>query len=96
LRRHGFEPAALQESWVSQTLAMPLEALLADIRLLTAQNELISGAEVYLYVARRIWWAWPFYAVFRLPGFNWLIRTGYRWFSRNRYCVSGACQFKSH
>jgi predicted DCC family thiol-disulfide oxidoreductase YuxK len=96
LRRHGFEPAALQELWVSQKLALPLEALLADIRLLTPQNELVSGAEVYLYVARRLWWAWPFYAVFSLPGFNWLIRTGYRWFARNRYCVSGVCQFKSH
>jgi predicted DCC family thiol-disulfide oxidoreductase YuxK len=96
LRGHGFEPAALQEEWVSEKLAMPMDALLADIRLLTPTSELISGAGVYLYVTRRIWWAFPFSAIFSLPGFNWIIRTGYRWFARNRYCVSGACRLKPH
>lgn len=93
LRRRGFEPAALQEPWVTEKLHMPMGELLADIRLLTPEGQLISGVDVYLYVARRIWWAWPFYAVFRLPGFNWLIRAGYRWFARNRYCISHSCKF---
>ena len=68
--------------------------LLTDIRLLTADGRLISGADVYLYVTRRIWWAWPFYAIFSLPGFNRLIQVGYRWFARNRYCVSHACRIQ--
>jgi predicted DCC family thiol-disulfide oxidoreductase YuxK len=92
LRRHGFEIAALEEPWVAERLNMSHEELVTDIRLLTADNELISGADVYLYVTRRIWWAWPFYAIFSLPGFNRLIRVGYRWFARNRYCVSHACK----
>jgi predicted DCC family thiol-disulfide oxidoreductase YuxK len=71
---------------------MPAESLLADIGLLTTSGRLISGAEVYLYVARRIWWAWPFYAIFSLPGFNRLIHAGYRWFARNRYCISHSCR----
>jgi predicted DCC family thiol-disulfide oxidoreductase YuxK len=96
LRRHGFEPAALQEPWVSQKLGMPVNALLADIRLLTSTGDLISGADVYLYVTGRIWWAWPFYAIFSLPGFNRLIHVGYRWFARNRYCVSGSCKLPTH
>jgi len=95
LRRRGFEPAALQESWVAEKLQMPIRELLADIRLLTPDGKLISGADVYLYTARRIWWAWPFYAVFSLPGFNWLIRAGYRWFARNRYCISHSCKLRS-
>ena len=92
LRRRGFDIAALEEPWVSEKIPMPYEELLQDIRLLTANGELISGANVYLYVTRRIWWAWPFYAVFSLPGFNRLIHVGYRWFARNRYCVSHACR----
>jgi len=57
-------------------LEMPHEKLLTDIRLLNADDRLISGADVYLYVTRRIWWAWPFYAIFSLPGFNRLIQVG--------------------
>lgn len=95
LRRRGFVPAALQEPWVAEKLQMPIDELLADIRLLTPDGQLISGSDVYLRAARHIWWAWPFYAVFSLPGFNWLIRAGYRWFARNRYCISHSCKLRS-
>ena len=94
LRRRGFGIAALDEAWVADKLKIPYEELITDIRLLTASGELISGADVYLYVTRRIWWAWPFSVIFSLPGFNWLIHTGYRWFARNRYYVSHACRLQ--
>ena len=94
LGRRGFEIASLDEPWVAKRLKMPHEELVTDIRLRTAGGQLISGADVYLYVTRRIWWAWPFYAIFRLPGFNRLIHVGYRWFARNRYCVSHACKLQ--
>jgi len=96
LRQHGFEPAPLQQPWVGAKLGMPVNTLLSDIRLLTSTGELVSGARVYLYVTRRIWWAWPFYAIFSLPGFNWLIEVGYHWFARNRYCVSRSCGLDPH
>ena len=94
LGRHGFEIVSLDEPWVAERIKMPHEELLTDIRLLTIDGQLISGADVYLYVTRRIWWAWPFYAVFSLPGFNRLIHLGYKWFARNRYCVSHACKLR--
>ncbi len=92
LAKRGFSIATLQEPWVAERLRLPPDKLIYDIRLLTCEGESVSGADVYLYVTRRIWWAWPFYAVFSLPGFNRLIHTGYRWFAQNRYCVSRACQ----
>ncbi len=91
LAKYGFNSVALQEPWVVKRLQLPPEKLLYDIRLLTRERQLVSGADVYLQVTRRIWWAWPLYAVFSLPGFNGLMRTCYRWFARNRYCVSHAC-----
>jgi predicted DCC family thiol-disulfide oxidoreductase YuxK len=91
LERRGFEIASLEEPWVAKRLTMTHEELVADIRLLTPDSELISGADVYLYVMRRIWWAWPVYAIFSLPGFNQLIHLGYRWVARNRYCISRTC-----
>ena len=95
LERHGFRTAALEEDWVGEKLQMPYEELVRDIRLLTASGEVISGADVYLYVTRHIWWAWPFYAVFTLPGFNWMIHTGYRLFARNRHYVSHVCRMRA-
>jgi predicted DCC family thiol-disulfide oxidoreductase YuxK len=94
IARRGFKIASLDEPWVAERLRMPREELLTDIRLLTAAGQLISGPDVYLYVTRRIWWAWPFYAIFSLPGLNRLIHIGYRWFARNRYCASHACKLQ--
>ena len=88
LTQHGFEIAALEEAWVGEKLKMSHAELVTDIRLLTPSGELVSGANVYLYVARRIWWAWPFYAVFSLPGFNRVLHAAYRSFARNRYHIS--------
>ena len=96
LGRRGFEIASLDEAWVAERIKMPHEELLTDVRLLTENGQLISGADVYLYVTRRIWWAWPFYAIFSLPGFNRLIHAGYRRFARNRYHISHACRLKPH
>lgn len=94
LRRHGFATGELQAPWVTERLRMAPDELLHDIRVLTRAGAVVSGADVYLYVWRRIWWAWPLYAIFSLPGFNRLIHAGYRWFARNRYCVSGACRLR--
>ncbi len=87
----GFALKDLQSAAADGSVTIPTENLLDDIRVLTPAGALISGADAYLYVARRIWWAWPFYAVFSLPGFNWLLWRGYRWFNRNRYRISPYC-----
>lgn len=87
----GFAIKDLQSAAADGSLKVPTENLLDDIRVLTRSGELVSGADAYLYVARRIWWAWPFYAVFSLPGFNWLLWQGYRWVNRNRYRISPYC-----
>jgi predicted DCC family thiol-disulfide oxidoreductase YuxK len=92
LAKHGFEIGSLDEAWVADKIKMSHEELLTDIRVLTADGQLISGADVYLHVTRQIWWAWPFYAIFSLPGFNRLIHVGYRWFARNRHHISHACK----
>jgi predicted DCC family thiol-disulfide oxidoreductase YuxK len=91
LRRRGFEIDTLQAGWTAQALGMTREDTLRDIRLLTADGSSYAGADVYLYVARKIWWLWPFGLLFSLPGFNSLIWAGYRWFAANRQCISGRC-----
>jgi predicted DCC family thiol-disulfide oxidoreductase YuxK len=95
LRRRGFEVDALQADWAPKALGIAPNEVLRDIGLLTTTGESCAGADVYLYVARRIWWAWPFGILFSLPGFNLLIWSGYRWFAANRQCISGYCVRKT-
>jgi predicted DCC family thiol-disulfide oxidoreductase YuxK len=87
--------AGLQELWVIERLGLTGDELLYDIRLLTAKSAVISGADVYLYVTRQIWWAWPFYAVFSLPGFNQFMHLAYRWFAHNRHRISATCKLEA-
>jgi predicted DCC family thiol-disulfide oxidoreductase YuxK len=91
VERRGFLLKDLQSAAADGNLKIPTENLLDDIRVLTHSGELVSGADAYLYVARRIWWAWPFYAIFQLPGFNWALWRVYRWVNRNRYRISRHC-----
>jgi len=87
----GFAIKDLQSASAEGILQVPQENLLDDIRVLTRSGKLESGADAYLYVAQRIWWAWPFYAIFSLPVFNSMLWWGYRWFNRNRYRFSRHC-----
>lgn len=89
--KRGFALKDLQSAAADGTLKISGDKLLDDIRVLTRDGRVESGADAYLYVTRRIWWAWPFYAIFRLPGFNWVLWRGYRWFNRNRYRFSRQC-----
>jgi predicted DCC family thiol-disulfide oxidoreductase YuxK len=91
IERRGFALKDLQSARNDGSLKIPQQKLLDDILVLSGDGKLESGADAYLFVARRIWWAWPFYAIFRLPGFNWILWQGYRWFNRNRYRISRHC-----
>jgi predicted DCC family thiol-disulfide oxidoreductase YuxK len=69
LERRGFALKDLQSAWADGSLQISQQHLLDDIRVLTRVGELKSGADAYLFVAEKIWWAWPLYAIFSLPGF---------------------------
>jgi lipase maturation factor 1 len=86
--KRGFALKDLQSACDEGAFKVAPENMLDDIRVLTRDGQVVAGADAYLYVTRRIWWAWPFYAIFSLPGFNRLLWWGYRSFARNRYCVS--------
>jgi predicted DCC family thiol-disulfide oxidoreductase YuxK len=87
----GFAIKDLQSAHADGSLQISQENLLDDIRVLTRTGKLESGANAYLYVAQQIWWAWPLYAIFSLPGLSRILWWGYRWFNRNRYRISRHC-----
>ncbi len=91
LRRRGFAIAPLQADWVRARLRLSEAELLDDLRLLLADGTQIRGAEVYRYVARRIWWALPVYWFSIAPGLRTVFDWGYRTLAANRFRVSSAC-----
>lgn len=92
LARRRFALMPLQTPWVRQRLNLPGAELLAEVRLLFTDGRLLGGADAIVFVARRIWWSWPLWAISRIPGAMLLLRRGYRWFAQNRYCIGGRCQ----
>ncbi|MGZ4963605.1 MAG: thiol-disulfide oxidoreductase DCC family protein [Limisphaerales bacterium] len=91
LRKRGFAIAPLQATWVQEKLSVSSQDLLKDLRLLLRDGRQIQGADVYRYVTRRIWWAFPVYLFSVTPVFRRLFDVGYRTFANNRYCISGKC-----
>ena len=92
LRKRGFEIAPLQSKWVAERLHASPEDLLSDLRLLLADGSQLRGADVYRYLMRRIWWAWPLYVLCSAPLLRNIFDWGYLSFANNRYWFSRACR----
>jgi predicted DCC family thiol-disulfide oxidoreductase YuxK len=91
LQRRGLALAPLQSTWVQERTGLPLTELLSDIRLLQPNGQLLSGAEAYRDIMRRIWWTYPLYLVSRMPGLREIFEWGYRTFARHRMRISAGC-----
>ncbi len=96
LEKHGFQVAPLQTEWVKNRLSLPETELLNELRLLLVSGQLISGANAYLFVMRKIPWTWPWAILFSLPGFKQIFWWSYRKFATNRYLVSNVCRMISN
>ena len=92
LGKRGFAIAPLQSPWVAGKLGTSQEDLLFDLRLLLASGEQIRGADVYRYLMRRIWWAYPLYLLSVTPLLRKAFDLGYRTFADNRHWFSHACR----
>jgi len=73
----------------------PLSKPSVEMKLVTGGGETIGGARAVVYLARQIWWAWPLWAMSRVPGGMRLMERGYRWFAARRYCLNRACEAAS-
>ena len=91
LETRGFGLAALQDPRVQALLALPTEDLLREMRVATGDGEIYGGAGAIVLLARQIWWAWPLFALAKLPGASRILNACYRWFAKHRTCSSGLC-----
>lgn len=53
---------------------------------------MVEGADVYRFVMRSIWWAYPAYLLSIAPGLRSIFDRTYRAFADNRYRVSHTCR----
>jgi predicted DCC family thiol-disulfide oxidoreductase YuxK len=92
LERLGLDIAPLQSTWVQERTGLPADLLSTDIRLLHANGQITLGPDVYRYVMRRIWWAYPLFLLSTLPGLNHVFNWSYRAFARHRMQISSSCE----
>ncbi|HYL96715.1 MAG TPA: DUF393 domain-containing protein [Terriglobales bacterium] len=90
LEKRGFGLAPLQDPRVATLLGLAPNLLLQEMRVLTAEGEVLGGAQAVTFLAAKIWWAWPVHAAAKLPGVRLLLRAAYRWVADHRHCSSCA------
>jgi predicted DCC family thiol-disulfide oxidoreductase YuxK len=92
LARRRFELVPLQTPGAGDALGVSDDQLLDEMRLRLKDGKVFGGAAAVAEIARRIWWAWPFWALTRVPGAMLPIRATYRWIARHRTCANSACE----
>ena len=92
LSRRGFRFAPLQAPWVAERFRLETAGLLREMRLVTRGGRTFGGADAVAELARRVWWAWPTWLLYQVPGLPTICRAAYRWVARNRHCAGGACR----
>jgi predicted DCC family thiol-disulfide oxidoreductase YuxK len=92
LARLGIDVAPLQSPWVEARTGLPQSVLLEDLRFLHSDGKLTSGADVYRYIMRRLWWTYPLYLLSVTPGLRRAFDWAYRTFARHRMRISASCR----
>jgi predicted DCC family thiol-disulfide oxidoreductase YuxK len=94
LERLGLGTAPLQSRWVANRTGLTADVLQQDLRLLHTDGRLTSGADVYRFVMRQLWWVYPFYLLSVAPGGRLIFDWGYRTFARHRQGLSVVCRLE--
>ncbi len=91
LRRRGFRLVPMQMPWARRRLGLRDGEPIAEMRVRDRSGLDLGGADAVIFLACRIWWAWPLCALSRVPGVRGVLRAGYRWVAAWRSCPGGAC-----
>ncbi len=90
-RRRGFYFIPLQTPWVQERLGLKPNAPFEEMHVLTRDGHDLGGADALIFLARQIWWAWPFYVLSHLPGARPFADRTYRWIAAHRGCNHITC-----
>jgi alginate O-acetyltransferase complex protein AlgI len=90
LERHGFTLLPLQSHDVRAALRLSEPELMAEMRVITRNGDVLGGADALAYLSGVI--CKPLFWLTRFPGAMPLLRRAYQTVARNRGCAGNACQ----
>ena len=96
LHARGYDLSPVQAPWVEHCSTLTREQWLQQIWLLFPDGSLLGGADAVIYLAGRVWWAWPLWLVGHLPLGRLVLRRRYRWIASHRACVGDRCRVSAH
>ena len=76
LARRRFTFVPLQSPGAARVLGVSDDRLLDEMRVRLDDGAVFGGASAVMAIARRIWWAWPLWALSRVPGTMPLLECG--------------------
>jgi predicted DCC family thiol-disulfide oxidoreductase YuxK len=91
LEPRGFRMASLQEPWVQKRLGLAGE-ISEEMKLQLPDGRIVGGADVFVQIARFVWWAWPLWLLGQAPRGPALLRIVYRAIAKHRYATSRICR----
>jgi predicted DCC family thiol-disulfide oxidoreductase YuxK len=94
LARRRIDLVPLQSPDACKRLGIREAERLREMRLRLVDGTVFGGAAAVVEIARRIWWAWPLWALSRLPGAMRSLRAAYDWVARHRSCANGVCRIE--
>src|SRR5436190_3098681 len=95
LARRGFVFEPLQGEGVAEMLATSAGEIPDEMKLRTRAGQILGGADALVYIARRIWWAWPIWLLSRIAGTMPIMRRAYRFVARRRHRISRVCALRN-
>ena len=96
LENIGIAITPLQSAWVVETLPLPPDQIADEIRLIREDGTLLSGANVYIYLMKKMRWTRPIGLLLDLPLLKWVAWKVYRIINRNRFGISRVCALQPH
>ena len=69
---------------VRDTLRVPEDELVAEMRVITSSGRVFGGADALVYLSNEVYK--PLFWLTRVPGVKPLLRSGYWFIARNRDC----------
>lgn len=95
LRRHHFDLVPLQNQRAQEQLGLKADEPLVEMKLATNDGNIFGGADAMLQIARRIWWAWPLFALAHIPGAKMVLQKMYLQIAENRCCLRDLCPIRT-
>jgi predicted DCC family thiol-disulfide oxidoreductase YuxK len=94
LERRGYRLVPLQDPEAVARFGDPPAESSGEVKLRTTDGRTLGGADAVVEISRSIWWAWPLYAIGKLPGAMYVLRALYRIVARSRMRVSRVCKLE--